>query len=263
MFAVERLTLEIRVKENNFFFSDVELPTYREGSSCLTWWSKLSIASIASIASLSLSYEKLLDVKKPCKYIYTWLATSSARKLKLLDKYRLKFSENSNFVYSEKEYLGLFRDLYRITNITKFRDFQYRLLLNKIYTNDVLSKWGVVTQDKCEFCEKNNQTLSHVFWECEVVQGIWAYITETMNIASLSINSVLSNQITAKPHQIENFIILIVKQHIYSCKCSNIKPTVLNTKSKILYWKNIEQYNAEMSVVSKKYQARWSNTILL
>ena len=61
----------------------------------------------------------------------------------------------------------------KVTNITKYRSFQYRLLHKAIVTNVHLYKWKLRSSPECEFCELFNKTLEHLFFQCEKVQNLW------------------------------------------------------------------------------------------
>ena len=73
---------------------------------------------------------------------------------------------NSTRIQNGKTQLKI---LYKITGTTKLRDFQYRLLLGKTYTNDTLCKWKLTLTDGCERCKSKPQTVRHQFWECPVI----------------------------------------------------------------------------------------------
>ena len=46
------------------------------------------------------------------------------------------------------------RDIFRVTNVAKYRSFQYRLLQRGLVTNILLEKWGIVSSSMCSFCRK-------------------------------------------------------------------------------------------------------------
>ena len=49
----------------------------------------------------------------------------------------------------------------------KLRNFQYRLLLNKIFVNDTLCKWKIKANDTCEICNRDKQTIVHLLTHCQ------------------------------------------------------------------------------------------------
>ena len=62
-----------------------------------------------------------------------------------------------------------FSDLYKVTNIPKFRSFQYRLLTRVIITNVHLEHWGLKPSNMCSFCEMHKKSYVHLFIYCEKV----------------------------------------------------------------------------------------------
>ena len=70
-------------------------------------------------------------------------------------------------------YKVCFKELYVITNVTKLRDFQYRLLLGKVFTGELLYNWNVIDSPLCYFCQEENETVVHLFMECKFIQEIW------------------------------------------------------------------------------------------
>ena len=66
-----------------------------------------------------------------------------------MDSYNSWAWKINNLEYNEYELA--FTSLYKITNNTKLRNFQYRLLLNHIPVNDMLYKWKIENSE-CNSC---------------------------------------------------------------------------------------------------------------
>ena len=165
-----------------------------------------------------------------------------------------------------EQYYHAFIDIRKCTDITKYRDFQYRLLVNAIHTNNRLYYWGKVSSTTCEYCYKEKQTISHLMYTCEKVQKIWKKLVNFMekcteinvNELELNLENVFLNKLHAKPTHIVNFITLIVKQYIYCCKCSGIQ---LSFKALIGHIEKIYQmcrYNAQSSPSGNKTINKWA-----
>ena len=77
---------------------------------------------------------------------------------------------NPNFSLEDDDVL--FGNILNITDIVKLRDFQNRLLLNKIFTNDTLQKRKIVQSGKCEFCSEK-QTITHLLYRCVASKKLW------------------------------------------------------------------------------------------
>ena len=117
------------------------------------------------------------------------------------------------------------QDIFKITNIAKYRSFQYRLLQRGLVTNVQLEKWGVISTNLCYFCNKEKETILHLMYACEHVQLLWdnlaEYVFERYGDQELSLDpiSIILNEIHPHTWHVVNFICLIVKQFIYRQRC--------------------------------------------
>ena len=93
-------------------------------------------------------YELIKNMKKISRFIYHDLIQTDevirTRIFSWYDKYGIK----SNITKFRKH----FKNVHSLTQIIKLKDFQYRLLHNKIFCNDVLVHWGKVPSNICEYC---------------------------------------------------------------------------------------------------------------
>ena len=162
-----------------------------------------------------------------------------------------------------------FRDqhvnIYKLTNVTKLRSFQYRLLQRGLVTNIQLEKWGMKPSELCSFCHKYPETLSHLFWYCSEVQMLWGetlrYIQERFGISSnnleINVESILINRLHQKGAHVVNFICLMVKQFIYSQRCLGNSISFAALKTKILQMENVEKYIATKNQRTVVHQKKW------
>ena len=62
------------------------------------------------------------------------------------------------------------KDAYTIafhcTASTKLRTFHYKFLHRRIATNDFLKKINLKQSDKCSFCQREIESISHLFLRC-------------------------------------------------------------------------------------------------
>ena len=94
------------------------------------------------------------------------------------------------------------KEVYKITNVPKYRSFQYRLLQRGIVTNIHLKKWGLSETDLCSFCHLQKETLMHLFTSCEHVMEFCSpvayYIESRYQISTGSIRNedIIFNSVT-------------------------------------------------------------------
>ena len=65
--------------------------------------------------------------------------------------------ETSQFNWKKK-----FFSIRNATLDTKARMFQYKVLQNILYANQMLIKFGKVTSPRCSFCKLNDETIMHL-----------------------------------------------------------------------------------------------------
>ena len=96
------------------------------------------------------------------------------------------------------EYLSAFEEVRTLTDIVKYRDFQYCLLTNCIFTNNHLYHWRKVEMQNCEICKTNTkQAVVYLFWECKKVSDIWdqlkQFIVKCVGAEEQELNITLKN----------------------------------------------------------------------
>ena len=139
---------------------------------------------------------------------------------------------------------------YKLTNVTKYRNFQYRLLQRGLVTNVHLYKWGLVDSSMCYFCKCENETISHLFFFCDIVKKLWHdlinYCVDQFKITvySLSPAKMLMNQLVPKRNHVANFLCLVTKQYIYRQRCLSKDINFVGLKSIIIHVENMEKYIA-------------------
>ena len=163
------------------------------------------------------------------------------------------------------EISNLFRNLYGLTNVIKLRDFQYRLMHNKIFCNNILVYWKKVESNKCEFCMEK-QDIQHLMFNCGKIHPIWtrlqALFWSTKIECLYNIKNVIFNTVHEDKKHICNKITLIVKQYIYRCKCQNSIPYFKEALEEVHMNYRIELINAPgMFTAYKRVCKQWSPVV--
>ena len=144
--------------------------------------------------------------------------------------------------------------------IVKLRDFQYRLLLNKVPTNVDLTIWKMLDNEDCTFCRTSPETIMHLFYECIFVKRLWKFFCRLCDVRPEMItkDQILCNNFIQHGNVI-NEIGLIIKQLVYRCRCLNKNPNISMTKQEIKLIYNIQTYMCKSEAQTKKHLARWAN----
>ena len=134
-------------------------------------------------------------------------------------KYNEAFSTHTSQLDWEKIYLLPFKT----TSDTKLREFQYRILNRILYTNKMLFKFKKVDSPFCGFCQKELETIEHLFFHCTKVCMFWDELKVVLNslniFVSFDIKDVLFGIFDTDDISIlVNYILLESKYFIYRCK---------------------------------------------
>ena len=155
-------------------------------------------------------------------------------------------------------------NLKHLTTDTKLLWFQYRILHRILCTNKLLFTLKIRTSPLCSICNSTAETISHLFYHCSVVNNVWHLIEDwilqyTNNVVSFDASTVLLG-LPGKNNIGLNWIIFLVKYHIYLCSRKN-KPIQFNELKQNIYnhyrlEKKIYEFNMNMCLFRKKWN-KW------
>ena len=208
------------------------------------------------------NYDDLKGARAVSKIIYDLNISKSVNDVLLPYLGRLNtvyINKNEDFL-NILEFKALFRNIYKVTTVVKLRNFQYRFLLGKIFTNTTLYKWKIVQNHSCNFCNKKKQTVIHLFWECAVTKTLWKEWSKLTEFAldEIKFKDVLTNHVCNPINHVFNLILLILKQYIFRCKCEDRQPNVLEYKTEIKNYYFVEASQARTDGKKKLFSERWS-----
>ena len=154
-----------------------------------------------------------------------------------------------------------FVNLYKITNVTKLRDFQFRLLHKRIPSKKELCHWGIKQTNNCDYCD-GLEDIKHLLYECPYIEEIWNHWVEYICIkhgveVELSFGKVILNEFHPHPSNIVNLKGLILKQLIYRYNCCGIKLNFSAYLAEIRLCESIEMYNARKNNKVSFHQTKW------
>ena len=154
-------------------------------------------------------------------------------------------------------------EIYRVTNMSKLRSFQYRLLQRGLVTNIHLHQWGVIPDNLCSYCKEQPETLTHLFADCKESLKLWRnlekHIQERFNISNLTLTrkSIILNEIDQSRFSVINFLCLITKQFIYRQRCLGKSIDFPILKAEIKKIESIEKYIATKNGKIHIHERKW------
>jgi len=198
----------------------------------------------------------ILKDKKGCKNICNHLLTK--RQPKSITKWSTKLGHD----LSENEWKIFSLIPFKCTLDVKFRWFQYRLL-NRILTTNVFMYYiGQRNNDLCTFCNKESESIIHLFLECERVKPILiqlqTWITDKLGItATFNKNNILFGLDLRKCNHAINLILILTKFYIYKKRCQNSYPSFLQLQKEIENYHNLERFIYLKEFNYQQYRSKW------
>ena len=121
-------------------------------------------------------------------------------------------------------------------------------------------KIGVRENSLCSFCNLYNETIYHIFVECDIVKHFWSdvknWFTRTfeldVNLGEESIILGVNNDI-----YFVQLVILLAKFHIYKQKLRNENPSFIYLKNEIKKVHENEEFYLKKNQKKDKYEYRW------
>ena len=201
-------------------------------------------------------YTQLYADKNRTKTVYNILICNSEMLLKCMYRWSL-----SDIEFCYEEYSEAFVRFHKCTNITKFRDFFYRMWLNKLVFNVDLKAWGLSNNSLCTFCASADETFCHTLWSCKFVRPLWKWFEHIVNndrANTVNIKNIIQCRIHETDSNILNFIAIVISQFIYKHRCNNETPNVFTCVSQIRQLYHMDLFEGKSESHQKKVYNKWS-----
>ena len=164
-------------------------------------------------------YKFVTDSAKVSRWAYCDIIQTEQVLRKVHESWNMKLPGDVSMF---KDYSKHFQNIWRLSKRVKLRDFQYRLLLNKIFCNDVLVHWNKVDSNICNLCQKEKQNITHLMYYCGMVHPVWmklrALCIRYKIECDFGIANVIFNTVHRDSLHVINLITLICKQYILQVK---------------------------------------------
>ena len=208
------------------------------------------------------TYKRLVDTSNLAAQVYNHMVEQED----ICEAKRKSWERDLHKDIPKQDFRNGFRHIFSVTNVTKLRSFQYRLLQRAIITNIALCKWGIVSTPMCSFCHQHEESILHILIHCRYTAELWIEMEQFMNTFAtdnihFDIDTVIWNRIIYQPkNHIKNTICLIVKQFIYKEKCAGRIPRSAPCKQYIRKIENNEKYYAVKNNKLDKHLKKWYPT---
>ena len=127
------------------------------------------------------------------------------------------------------------------TNDTKLRSFYFKIFHKSIGLNEFLFRIKRVESPNCIWCNKNVESLIHLFCECEKVTPIWLFLTYKISqfVSNLNVTN-FEKLFGVTNDKFITYLFLLLKYHIYSCRFTDKLPNIDMFKSSVKKQKELE-----------------------
>lgn len=146
---------------------------------------------------------------------------------------------------------------------TKMHWFQYRLTHRIIATNDLLMKMNIRQDNLCTFCNLEQEKIEHLFWHCNVVNQFWDTINQWIfERTNYMVNidkyrAIFGIPSTIRSMQPINYILILTRHYIYTCRVNSLNPNFLNWKNTVNKFLETEKLIAIKNSMYDKMKTHW------
>lgn len=167
-----------------------------------------------------------------------------------------------------EQFAKIYKAIWSITNNSKLRSFQYRLLMHALVTNVQLFRWKLTSSARCTFCNLTDETEKHLLFECPKVQPLWRKVASwlaTIENRTINLNAkeVIFNNVNTAPKHVTNTIVLVTKFNIYRARCMKVPVSVFNLREDIVLYYKMEFLGALVKNKVLKCNEKWQGVLAI
>ena len=141
-----------------------------------------------------------------------------------------------NYEIEHHIFENAFKALWKMTPDSYLINIQYKILYQRVATNDILLKMGIKPNHLCNLCNELKETNLHAFLECKYIKSFWLEIENWMSIirnCRIRLDQIQKIFGDRDLNFEVNLIILVAKKTIYKCRLKGKIPCCNMTKSDV------------------------------
>ena len=128
--------------------------------------------------------------------------------------------------------------VFKYTRDTYIQWLQTRIVHRILATNTLLFKMKIKQNNLCTFCQMQEETISHLFWECCRIKPIIQFLNDEIILfnPNFKINMIAIILGCGKKEYIPiDILFLEFKKYIYLCKRKEILPSTVTLKNSLKF----------------------------
>ena len=206
------------------------------------------------------TYEELWNItigcNRPVKIFYKQIFQEENTLL----RYAYKWQENIDSDMDPDHLVKSIEKSWKMTNIPKLRSFHYRIVTNTLVTNTKLFYYKMRPDKMCSFCGKVEETKSHLFIHCEMIETLLSYIKSLVVIDNCNFaeRNILLSEVHADPKHLINTVCLLYKYYVYVQQCLKKTPSVNGFKKYCENFVELEKIIATQNDKISLHIAKWN-----
>ena len=198
----------------------------------------------------------IIKRKKGSKDLYNVFLSNINSIYKLNTKWNALLQLGENF-----DWKSVFMSISNCTKDSKLLWFQYRIFYRILATNNYLYKCKITTNNTCNLCKQEVESIEHLFFYCAKSNEIWKQFEQmllsqcNMNV-NLTLTDILLGCTREKYHAL-NLMILLIKQYIfYKSRKSNVL-SIDEIKKCVLAYYQTEKWSHGINMKQNQFTLRW------
>ena len=148
---------------------------------------------------------------------------------------------NEYFADDSIQWKNVHGQVFKKTNNTYIQWLQTRIIHRILGTNSLLFKMGLSDSKTCTFCKMSEESITHLFWDCNTVKILIKDISDSLKNANIQIVINSKMFLLGDTNVNDNCFILFmeVKKYIFECKRKEVIPHFQGFKASLKLSLNI------------------------
>ena len=156
---------------------------------------------------------------------------------------------------------NFFNGIVRNTQEVKLKDFQFKINNHILVTKSFLYKINKTDNDRCSLCDRDSETISHLFYHCDKAKEFWSALKNWLQVngninLDLTIKTVLFFK--NKENKILNHLLILARYFIYKTKFITNYITIETFLSYLRRTYQTKKYISRLHNKHEKFQCKWS-----
>ena len=170
-----------------------------------------------------------------------------------------------NNLFENLNWEDIFSHCYKTTIDPQLRWFHIRLLHRLLPTQRFLFLRNIVDSPLCNFCQQEEQSITHLFYDCDIVRQFWMQFHAQLRDKCQHVENfhfdkeliIFGTKTNIKNDQVIDLMVLLAKFYIYKCKLQNVNP---DFRVFLVHLKNrhvTEQYASSVNGNRYDFDLKW------